>query len=220
MTEQNLVLERLNLQTEINADFDLKLSSEEWQFIQTIRNPEIKKKQIASKTLLRQTLARYLNQSAETIKLAKTAYGKPYLVDYPQINFNLSHTGDVMLVAISAIGAVGVDVEQTKLQRKDFSGLVEKCFAKVEKAHWYSLPVAEQEAEFYRYWTRKEAFVKAIGRGLAIGLEHCVLSSGKSPYFISLPKEYGTVTNWQVVDLDLEANLFGALVIESKSSKN
>jgi 4'-phosphopantetheinyl transferase len=58
--------------------------------------------------------------------------------------------------------------------------------------------------------------VKAVGRGLAVGLQHCVIAPGTPPYFISLPKNYGKPSDWRLFDLNLKADLYGALVIENK----
>ena len=160
-------------------------------------------------------MSNYLNQSSDKINIAKTAQGKPYLPDYPQIHFNISHSGGILLAAISAIGAVGVDIEQAKPQRRDFPGLVTKCFAKSEQNYWNALPETEKTAEFYRFWTRKEAFVKAVGRGLAMGLREFAIVSGASPYFLFLPETYGLTSDWRIFDLSLTTDLYGALVIKN-----
>lgn len=212
---EKLKLYKIDLQTEIAPDLYNILSFAEQRFAQAIRNESLKKQHIRVRVGLRQILASYLKLAYDKIKLSKTEYGKPYLVDYPQIQFNISHSADTLLVAISSIGAVGVDIEQAKNQRTDFSGLVEKCFADSEIAYWNALPETEKSAEFYRFWTRKEAFVKAVGRGLAIGLQQCVIASAEQPYFISLPENYGLPSEWRLFDLSLKENLYGALVLES-----
>lgn len=210
-----LELYKIGLQTEIAADLCHILSPKEQNFAQTIRNESLKKQHLTVRIALRRILASYLKQAATKINLSKTVHGKPYLADYPEIQFNISHSADVLLVAISQVGAVGVDIEQAKFQRRDFSGLVGKCFSQSEIEYWNALPEMEKAAEFYRFWTRKEAFVKAVGRGLAIGLQHCVIDPGKQPYFISLPENYGKPSEWRLFDLPLKEGLYGALVVES-----
>jgi 4'-phosphopantetheinyl transferase len=159
----SLKLYKIDLQTKITADLFHILSPEEQSFAQTIRNETLKKQHIIVRVGLRQILAAYLNRACDKITIVKTEYGKPYLIDYPDIQFNISHSSDTLLVAISRIGAVGVDIEQVKPHRRDFSGLVAKCFAQSEQNYWHSLPDNEKSSEFYRFWTRKEAFVKAVG---------------------------------------------------------
>lgn len=215
-----LNLYEINLQTEIARELFRILSPEEQQFAQNIRNENLKKQHLKVRVGLRQILASFLNQAAEKINIAKTAYGKPYLPDYPEIHFNISHSGEVLLVAISAMGTVGIDIEQAKTQRRDFSGLVAKCFAESEIKYWNALPEDEKTSEFYRFWTRKEAFVKATGRGLAMGLEQCVIVAGERPYFLSVPENYGQASDWQLFDLSLKPGLYGALVLESRKILN
>lgn len=211
-----LSLYEIDLQTEISASSMQILSDEECYFADNIRNEMLRKQHIKVRVGLRQILASYLNQTANHITIAKTEYGKPYLPDYPDMQFNISHSGNTLLVAISSVGAVGIDIEQAKSHKRGFSGLVAKCFAKQEQDYWFSLPECEKTAEFYRFWTRKEAFVKAVGRGLALGLQSCVVASGKKSHFISIPKNYGQALDWQLFDLPLESDLYGALVVESE----
>lgn len=211
-----LKLYEIDLQTENAPDLFAILSPEERDFAANIRNETLQKQHLKVRAGVRQILAAYLEQAATTVNIAKTVHGKPYLADYPDIHFNISHSAEILLVAISQVGAVGVDIEQAKPQRRDFSGLVAKCFAKSEQDYWQQLSETEKVAEFYRFWTRKEAFVKAVGRGLAMGLEQCVIASGRPPYFISLPENYGLPTDWRLFDLPLKAGLYGALVLENR----
>jgi 4'-phosphopantetheinyl transferase len=210
-----LKLYEIDLQTEISADLYFILSSEERSFLQRIRNETLQKQHIKVRAGVRLILAAYLKQSCDKINIAKTVHGKPYLPDYPEIQFNISHSGNLLLVAISPIGSVGIDIEQLKPRLRDFSGLVAKCFAPSEITYWNALPESEKAAEFYQFWTRKEAFVKAVGRGLAIGLEQCVIVSGKQPYFLSIPENYGFSSDWRLFDLTLTADLYGAIVLEN-----
>lgn len=210
-----LQLYEIDLQSEISPDLCSILSPEEQKFAQTIRNETLKKQHIIVRVGLRQILATFLNQAADKINIAKTVHGKPYLLDYPNIQFNISHSGDFLLVAISQIGAVGVDIEQAKPQRRDFSGLVTKCFAESEQNYWQALPECEKTDEFYRFWTRKEAFVKAVGRGLAMGLQDCVIAAGIQPYFLRIPENYGLPSDWRLFDLSLKPDLYGALVVDN-----
>lgn len=210
-----LTLYKIELPAKIAADLLGVLSPDEQKFAQTIRTESVKNLHISVRSGVRQILAAHLNQACEKINLAKTAYGKPYLVDYPEVQFNISHSTNNLLVAISTIGAVGIDIEQANPQRRDFSGLVEKCFAKSEQNYWHNLPETEKAAEFYRFWTRKEAFVKAVGRGLAMGLQECVIVSGISPSFAAIPEVYGQPSDWRLFDLSLKAGLYGAVVLRS-----
>lgn len=211
----DLELYKIELQREVSADLFQVLSQEEQRFAQMMHNEVLKKQYITVRIGLRQILALYLNKTCDAITIVKTEYGKPYLIDYPNCHFNISHSGDFLLIAISQLGAVGIDIEQIKSYSRDFSALVAKCFATSEQHYWHNLADNEKVAEFYRFWTRKEAFVKAVGRGLAMGLQSCVIASEKPPRFMGLPQEYGRPSDWRLFDLSLNSGLYGALVLEN-----
>jgi 4'-phosphopantetheinyl transferase len=109
---------------------------------------------------------------------------------------------------------LGVDIEIAK-PRKNLAALVEKCFAEPEATYWHGLPKPEQAAAFYQFWTRKEAFVKATGRGIALGLKRCVLNPDAPTTLLCVPKEFAPASAWRVQDLDLGQGLFGALAVDS-----
>ncbi len=94
--------------------------------------------------------------------LAKTALGKPYLPDWPAVQLSLSHSGGYGVCAVSD-APVGVDVELIRPLRRDVPG---RFFTPAEQAWLTGRP----ESAFFRLWTRKESFVKALGRGLTLPL--------------------------------------------------
>lgn len=162
---------------------------------------------------LRKVLAKTLDQPADKIRIEKTEYGKPYLVDHPQVSFNLSHSANHLLIAVGRDCQLGVDIERCK-PRVNLSALVGKCFAEEESSYWNSLPEAEKIPEFYRFWTRKEAFVKATGRGIALGLNHCVINPVKPTAFLRVPPECGRFSQWQALDINLGQGLCAAIVAD------
>lgn len=166
---------------------------------------------------LRQILALSLNERPEKIRIAKAEHGKPYLADYPELAFNLSHTEDSWMIALARQCQLGVDIEFCK-PRPNLSGLVGRCFSEEEAAYWQQLPEAEKIPAFYRFWTRKEAFVKATGLGIALGLNHCAINPEKPTEFLRVPEICGRADTWFVADVDGEAGLCGALVADKHFS--
>jgi len=162
---------------------------------------------------LRQLLSPLLNLTPEKIRIDKTEFGKPYLVDHPEWVFNLSHSGSAFLIAITNQCQLGVDIELCK-PRADFSSLVKKCFAEQERDYWQQLPDNQKIAEFYRFWTRKEAFVKATGRGLALGLKQCVVNPQQPSEFLSIPVDCGLPSTWHIVDIGTGQDFCSALVTD------
>ena len=122
-------------------------------------------------------LSRYLNQSPELLQFQYNDQGKPSLAPKSQVEFNLSHAGDLALLAITCGGEVGVDIES--IDRKiEINLIAPRSFARAEVDRLFALPTSEQVSAFYRCWTRKEALIKAIGRGLSFPLDQFVVSLG------------------------------------------
>jgi 4'-phosphopantetheinyl transferase len=166
---------------------------------------------------LRKILAQTVNESPSKISIKKTEHGKPYLADNPEVVFNLSHSANTLVIAVSRNCQLGIDIEHCK-QRTNLQGLVDKCFSEEESAYWRTLPEAQKMHEFYRFWTRKEAFVKATGRGIALGLHQCVINPENPAKFLSIPKEYGHASTWSVWDMSIGDEICGALVADTSIS--
>lgn len=164
---------------------------------------------------VRHLLAQMVKQAPENILINKTKQGKPYLADYPEFAFNLSHTGDQLLVAVARNCRVGIDIEQCK-SRVNLIGLVNKCFSEAEITYWKQLPDNEKNQAFYRFWTRKEAFVKATGHGIVLGLDQCVINPENPVEFTSIPIQCGKASIWSIHDLELGEGLCGAIVADKK----
>ncbi len=182
-----------------------------------IKNALLHKRYVEVHGRLRNVLAKILNQSPEILRIKKAGHGKPYLVDYPELAFNLSHSADRLIIAVGWLCQLGVDIEICK-QRINLSGLVDKCFAEEEAVYWNKLPEDQKTREFYRFWTRKEAFVKATGRGIGLGLHHCVINPEKPTEFLTVPSDYGPVSAWHVLDIELGEGISCAVVGDKKFS--
>ena len=180
-----------------------------------LKNVSLHKRYVEVHGRLRNVLAETLNQSPEKIRIKKAGHGKPYLVDYPELAFNLSHSADRVIIAVGWNRQLGVDIEICK-PRVNLSGLVDKCFAEEEAAYWNKLPEDQKNQEFYRFWTRKEAFVKATGRGIALGLNHCVINPGQPTAFLRVPDICGQASAWRVLDIDLGQEISCAVVADKE----
>ena len=122
-----------------------------------------------SHAALRSVLSNYLNSPARDLQFAEGPYGKPKLAPNQAKNkfeFNLSHSHEVALVAVTQGREIGVDVEWV---RKDFAfdEVAQRFFTTKEMAALHSLPLHLQREAFYKCWTSKEAFLKAKGTGLS-----------------------------------------------------
>lgn len=122
--------------------------------------------------LVRQTLSAHGSTPPRDWQFVTNAHGCPFVVDTqagaPRLEFNLSHTAGLVAVAITRGRHVGVDVE--RVTRVVMEGVAERHFAEAEVRDLGRLPPADRPRAFFEYWTLKEAYIKARGKGLAIPL--------------------------------------------------
>lgn len=128
---------------------------------------------IAAHALLRAQLTRRLDIPPREWRFARDANGKPGVdprLGAPEVAFNLSHTRGLVAVALASHGAIGVDVEEIDGAKADFA-FAEAYFAPAEAELLRRTPAASRSTCFFRLWTLKEAYIKAIGAGLAAPLD-------------------------------------------------
>ena len=128
---------------------------------------------ICTRGVLRRLLSCYLEQSADTIEFAEGAHGKPCLVceaNKPALYFNVSHAGDYAVYAFCRDYECGIDIEN--MQRiSDQLAIAERFFTKGECEELQTLQDDKQTERFFYFWTRKEALLKATGKGLSQPLD-------------------------------------------------
>jgi 4'-phosphopantetheinyl transferase len=166
--------------------------------------------------LLRECLASYVNESAKQLVIKQAEKGKPFLAAYPDLSFNMSHTGNAwMLAVIPRKCQLGVDIEFFKA-RESWAGLVKKCFSLEESEYWHRLNAEQQGRIFYQLWVRKEAFVNAVGQGITLGLNLCVVDPVTMSHFLRVPNRCGAANNWAIYPVDFSGDLFAALVCDQQ----
>ncbi len=114
---------------------------------------------------LRKVLSAYLEEPAERIEIVRGEHGKPRLA-HGGLEFNLSHSGELALIAVSQTRPVGVDVERMRPGR-DFLALAERALSPDAAAQVRGATPADRAAAFYRHWVRHEARLKCLGAGLS-----------------------------------------------------
>lgn len=144
--------------------------------------------------------------------IARDAHGKPYVLDAGHPDFNLSHGGERIALAFARGHAVGIDVEALRRRHSSIE-LARRFFHASEARALAALAEAEREDAFVHLWTCKEAVLKALGRGLAFGLERLRFDfDGSDPRALAeIAVEAGTATEWQVARFDAGAGHAGAL---------
>ena len=127
---------------------------------------------VVTRALVRAVLSQHGPSAPDAWRFVTNAHGCPSVVDTqagaPRLEFNVSHTGGLVALAVARGHRLGVDVEDARrVVREDIAG---RFFAPAEVADLRRLPVADQPRVFFDYWTLKEAYIKARGMGLAIPL--------------------------------------------------
>jgi 4'-phosphopantetheinyl transferase len=165
---------------------------------------------------LRYVLAQYLDVKPEEFRFSYGTYGKPALAE-EWLRFNVSHSRGVALFAVAAGRELGVDVEHI---RADFAteDIARRFFSRLEVATFNALPKTEQVAAFFRCWTRKEAYIKAIGRGLSEPLDafDVTLAPGQAAALLRAKEQ--DVSRWSMFDIDVGSEYAGALLVEAPVS--
>ncbi len=210
----NLWLGELNPCVEYQQSYFQWLDEEEKRHVAALHNDAVRSRYVQVHGQLRLILGELVNEQPEKLRIAKSEHGKPYLVDFPGLEFNLSHTADHFAIAATHNCLLGVDIEACK-SRANFIGLVNKCFAYEEKIYWQQLPESARITEFYRLWTRKEAFVKATGQGIQLGLNQCVINTRQLSEFMRIPEGFGEIRQWHIHQIDVSPKIQGALVLKN-----
>ncbi len=194
------------------------LSADERARAERFRFDRHRRLYISSHAALRLLLARYLRASPASLVIAAEANGRPILASPAgRLQFNVSHSGDLALVAVSCIAPLGVDIEEVR-DLPDFVDIARRYFAPTEVEHLLRLAPRERLGGFFVTWTRKEAFVKALGLGLSFPLD--AFCTGRPDRPPSLTQAEGAAdADWTMADLLPGGEYKGALAIRHPSVK-
>lgn len=165
---------------------------------------------------LRVLLGRYLQTDPKSLMFSYGAYGKPGL-EGTSLRFNMSHSGNLALYGFTEGREIGVDVEQ---ERADFTtdDIAGRFFSPFEVESLCRLPGEERVASFFRCWTRKEAYIKATGRGLSQPLDGFDVTLGPGERAALLRNDDGTHERWTMAGIDVGPGYAGALAVEGQIS--
>jgi len=152
---------------------------------------------VLTRAALRQRLGGYLDADPHSIRFEFNDHGKPRLSGTEEnqgLVFSVSHSGPVALLAFARDLALGVDTERLRT-RRGLDDLARHCLSDAELESWLMIPESGRLEAFIRYWVCKEAFVKATGRGIALGLKQVEVSKDFSG-FLRLPEGWGPASDW------------------------
>lgn len=166
---------------------------------------------IAAHAGLRILLAAALGRNHGNLDLTRHDAGKPGLRGQP-LEFNLSHSGNIVLIAITHNLAVGVDVEKPR-DLQDRQAIAERFFHPAEAAELASLGGDAARHAFFRCWTRKEAVIKALGLGLSLPLSTFRVSVQEPARLLSTTGIEPAAAAWSLMDLRPAPDYVGAVAV-------
>lgn len=163
-----------------NIDFDTLentyfswLNPSEVERFHRIKHRDTQKQFFLTRILLRQQLSKTVAQSPSTLKFETSNHGRPSLLGY-NVDFNVSHTKNLIAIAINTTSRVGVDVENNS-RNGQYTDIVEHYFHDSECQQ-----IGDHTDSFFKIWTLKEAYIKALGLGLQKSLKSFYFDIGNS----------------------------------------
>lgn len=176
---------------------------------------------IVGRGLLRTILGRYLDIEPGRLQFCYGARGKPALAETPggsMLNFNLSHSQGLALYAVTCNREIGVDLECIR-PMLEAEQIVLRFFSARENAVFRALPQSQKHEAFFHCWTRKEAYLKAIGLGLAQPLNQIEVSlaPGEPAKLLSIEGAPQESSRWSLLDLKPASGYVAALAVEGSA---
>lgn len=202
---------------EIDKIFDL-LSEDEIDNGEKFYFVKDRKTYLVSRGLLRFLLAQYANISARDISFHYNRFGKPQ-VSFPpsdEIFFNVTHSGEFCLIAISHSNQIGVDIELIK--PVDYELLSKNIFSVTEKAEFNSISDDLKPTSFFCGWTRKESFIKGIGEGLSFPLQNFSVTLNHETLIsnVEIHSENSEIyQGWKTYDISIDPLYRAALAVKN-----
>ena len=172
---------------------------------------------IATRGALREILGNYLNLSPAEISFGYGDHGKPYLTnsETQNITFNTSNSADLALYAFAKNRELGIDIEY---MRDDLEpeALAERFFSTYECKILSALPASQKKQAFFNCWTRKEAVIKAFGKGLSFPLNEfdVTLAPDEPARLLTVHGDSDLAKRWSMYSLNPAENYAAALVAE------
>jgi len=212
--EMTVHLWRIDLDRPLNLEVDLDniLSAEERERSKRFAFARDASRFRLCRAILRLGLALYLQAAPREVALTTGPYGKPHLAEHSGLYFNVAHSGGLALLAFTTMGEIGVDVEVAR-QNFDALDIITWNFTENERAIVAAAGThQEQVSIFLRFWTRKEAVLKAAGAGILRGL-NTVDVSRQPASIVCLREGIHPITEsfWRVLDLELIEGSVGAV---------
>jgi len=192
------------------------LSVDESQRAERFRFPIDRERYIVAHGCLRSILARYLPRNPDELRFSANKYGKP-TTKGDKLEFNLSHSGDCILIAVAREHKVGIDVERIRSDM-EIESMAGRFFSPIEASELMALPPEQRELAFFNCWTRKEAYIKGQGLGLSLPLDSFDVSLvPNEPAILRATRpDEKEASRWILFSLDVAPHYAAALAVEGR----
>lgn len=189
------------------------LSSDETERAGRFRLAKHRNRYVVGRGTLRTVLAQYLNRTPGDLRFTYNDRGKPELPSV-DLQFNVAHSDGIALFALTRAAAVGIDIERVRPNVTD-DRIAERFFAPEEVEALHALDPSARHEAFFRCWTRKEAFVKACGKGLSLALDRFVVSLApdEPPALLETKDDPGEANEWSLHELRPGPGYVAALAV-------
>ena len=180
--------------------------------------PKDRQRFIVARGLLRTILGRYLDTEPDQLRFCYDDYGKPSLApssDQETLNFSLSHSDGLALYAVARGREIGIDVERV-CHIPEAAQIAERFFSAHENAVFRTLDARLKQEAFFACWTRKEAYVKARGKGLSLPLDQFGVSlvPGEPAMLLNIRGAPQEAARWSLCELTPGPGYVAALAVE------
>jgi len=209
---------RLTQSGDVVHTLEKHLSMDELRRADRYRREMDRTRYVIAHGALRELLADYTSETPRNISFGRTATGKPFLIDdqgEQRLRFTLSHSGEWAVVALALSTDVGIDIEQIDSD-VSVEAVAERFFSRGEFEALREVPSEQRIVAFFAAWTRKEAYVKARGEGIAGRLRDFSVSVDpeQPPILLTDSMDPDVALHWRIYDLDRDSGYAAALAVE------
>lgn len=193
------------------------LSSEDLEKSKWLKFEKDQNKYLISQGVLRLLLADYININSSKILISRHNKGKPFAKNDKSLFFNMSNSGNLCVYAFTRNSEVGIDIEE-KRSLLDLEDLIRKNLTKNEIEYINKKP-DEKINNFFRFWTMKEAYLKAIGEGMRLTPDKIEFSIEKKNIRLINQHALNDNEDWLIKEFFPKTSYFGTLVYKNEQTK-
>jgi 4'-phosphopantetheinyl transferase len=197
-----------------------QLTAEELAKVERFRHAEAARRYIVCRSNVRSLLAQLMGCKPAEVPIGYDGTGKPVLPASTGWYFNVSHSADYALIGITRVGPIGVDIEKLR-DGFQIEPIAQRFFSLTEASDLLQLPPEDRVLAFFRCWTRKEAFIKAVGLGLAYPLDQfdVTLLPHERPAIRRIRGETALARAWALHEVPTPPGYVGALAVPRKNAQ-